>query len=317
MLFDARQGRGLEVGPLNTPVVTKAHADVRYVDVHDRAGLQDTYRSHQDFPLDDIEEVDHVLLAPDGVRTLPEAVAPSAPFQWAVACHVIEHVPDVITWLREVADVLVDDGLLVLAVPDRRFSFDVDREPTSVGEMLLAQEHRDLRPNVRALYDHFSRCMHINTEHVWNGGAPGPRMYGVDVVRGHLDDAAAGAYVDCHVWVWTPASFVGQLAELGALDLLDFAVEAVVDTAKDELEFYARLRRLPRGLDPAGRAERRGDGLQSWTDVEAPTELPKPPADPLDPAAVPETLSAAEARLIVAKRRALHRLRALASFGRR
>lgn len=319
-LFDARRGRGLEVGPLHTPVVTRDHADVHYVDVHDRAGLQDTYRSHEGFPVDEILEVDHVLIGPDGMRSLAEAVAPGVPFDWVVACHVVEHVPDVVGWLQEVAAVLVDDGELVLAVPDRRFCFDADREPTTVGEMLLARERHDQRPNVRAVYDHFSRCMHIDTVYVWQGGKPGPRMYGLDVVRKHLDEVASGVYVDCHVWVWTPASFVGQLAELAALDLLDFTVEAVVDTAPGELEFYLRLRRLPRGLDAPETARRRQAGITRWTDVEPPTELPAPPPPPplpFDPAGVPETLSPAEARLVVAKRKVLHRARRLTTLGRR
>jgi SAM-dependent methyltransferase len=314
-LFDAGHGRGLEVGPLHTPIVTRAHADVSYVDVHDRAGLQESYLSHQGFPLDEVEEVDHVLLGPEGMRTLPQAVGPSAPFDWVVACHVVEHVPDVVTWLQEVAKVLLDGGALVLAVPDRRFSFDVDREATTVGEMLLARENRDQNPNVRAVYDHFSRCMHIDTAHVWNGGKAGPRMYGVDVVRAHIEQAASGEYVDCHVWVWTPGSFVAQLAELGALDLLDYAVEEVVDTPVGELEFYVRLRRLPRGLSADERDARRADGLQTWTDVQPPTELPGPDPDPLDPADVAVTLSSAEARLVVAKRRVLLRTRRLLGRG--
>lgn len=318
-LFDARSGTGLEVGPLHTPVVTREHADVRYVDVHDRAGLQDSYRTHEGFPLDAIVEVDHVLMSDGRMRPLPQAVAGSAPFDWVVACHVVEHVPDVVGWLREVAEVLVDDGELVLAVPDRRFCFDVDRLSTTVGEMLLAHERGDQRPNVRAVYDHFSRCMHIDTPDVWRGGTPGPRMYGVDVVRARMAEADAGTYVDCHVWVWTPAQFVEQLAELGALDLLDFAVEQVVDTAVDELEFYVRLTRLPRGLSPQQRADRRAAGLTEWTDVEPPLpeEPAPPPPDQLDPADVPATLSGAEARLVVAKRRLLHRARAASRLGRR
>jgi SAM-dependent methyltransferase len=308
-LFDARQGRGLEVGPLHMPVVTREHGDVRYVDVHDRARLQQTYSEHEGFPVELIEEPDFVLLgSDDAARPLPQAVAPAAPYDWVVASHVIEHVPDVVTWLSEVAQVLVDDGELVLAIPDRRFCFDVDREPTTVGEMLLAQASADSRPNLRAVYDHYSRCMHIDTERVWNGGAAGPRMYGLDVVRAKMEAAAGGTYVDVHVWVWTPASFVAQLAELAGLDLLDFVVEQVVDTAHGDLEFYARLRRLPRALDAPGRAVRRARGLQTWTDVEPAAAAP-PPAPAGGNDAVLRSLSQAETRLVLAKRRWLFQAR--------
>ena len=309
-LFDPTRGLGLEVGPLNQPLVTRSGADVRYVDVHDRAGLQDAYGSHEGFPLEQIEEPDFVLIGPDGMRTLPEAVG-SCTYDWVAASHVIEHVPDVVTWLQEVAEVLTDDGVLVLAVPDRRFSFDVDRDPTTVGEMLLAHRSRDQRPSVRAVYDHFSRCMHIDTSSVWRHGIPGPRMYDLHFVLSQIAAADTGTYVDCHVWVWTPASFVDQMAALAAMGLTELVVEEVVDTPLDELEFYARLRRLPRTLDDAGRAEQRAAAVTTWTDVEPPP-LPEPGGgldDDRD--AVAASLSDSEARLVVAKRRALHRARRL------
>ena len=314
-LFDPTRGRGLEIGPLHMPVVPRSTGDVRYVDVHDLAGLQDAYRSHRDFPLDAIEAPDYVLIGPDGIRTLPDAVAAGAPFDWVVASHVIEHVPDVVTWLQEVAEVLEDDGQLVLAVPDRRLSFDAERDPTTVGEMLRAHRSGDQVPSVRAVYDHFSRCVHIDPVHIWHGEKPGERMYDTDFVMAKVADAEGGEYVDCHVWVWTPESFVAQLAELAGLDLLDFSVERVVDPDVDDLEFFARLRRLPRGLSRAQRDERRRSGVQSWTDVVLPLP-PEPEPEPPsaggladDTAGVAASLSDAEARLVLAKRRALFRAR--------
>jgi len=312
-LFDVSRGRGLEIGPLNSPLVARDEADIRYVDVHDRAGLQDAYRSHENFPLEQIEEPDFVLLGRDGMRSLP-AVAGACTYDWVVASHVIEHVPDLVTWLHEVAEVLTDDGVLVLAVPDRRFSFDVDRDTTTVGEMLLAHRSRDQRPSVRAVYDHFSRCMHIDPAHVWRHQAPGPRMYDLEFVLGQVAESESGTYVDCHVWVWTPAGFVEQLADLAAMGLTDLVVERVVDTAFDELEFYARLRRLPRGLDDAGRAEQRARAVTTWTDVEPPPLLRPAGGVDDDPEAVAASLSASEARLVLLKRRAVHRARRLLRF---
>lgn len=314
-LFDPTRGKGLEIGPLHMPVVPRSTGDVHYVDVHDLAGLQDAYRSHEGFPLEAIEAPDFVLLGPDGIRTLPEAVAPGAPFSWVVASHVIEHVPDVITWLQEVAAVLEDDGQLVLAVPDRRLCFDAERDPTTVGQMLRAHRSRDRVPSVRAVYDHFSRCVHIDPVHIWHGGAPGERMYDAGFAMSKVAEAEAGEYVDCHVWVWTPESFVAQLAELAGLDLLDFVVERVVDPDVDDLEFFARLRRMPRGLAREERDARRRAGVQQWTDIVLP--LPAEPVEepPVtgglhdDPAGVAASLSGSEARLVLAKRRALYRAR--------
>ena len=310
-LFDPSRGPGLEIGPLHQPLLTKDEADVRFVDVHDRAGLQESYRSHENFPVEQIQEPDFVLIGPEGLRSLPDAVG-AGTYDWVVASHVIEHVPDVVGWLQEVAEVLADDGVLVLAVPDRRFSFDVERDTTTVGEMLLAHRSRDQSPSVRAVYDHFSRCRHIDPAHVWRHEAPGPRMYGQDFVLEKVAEAESGTYVDCHVWVWTPAGLVEQLAELAALGLTELVVEQVVDTPFDDLEFYVLLRRLPRTLDDAGREEQRERSITSWTDAQPPP-LPVPEGGGVDddPEAVARSLSASEVRLVLAKRRALHRARRL------
>jgi SAM-dependent methyltransferase len=317
-LFDPSVGRGLEIGPLHDPVVRRAQGDVRYVDVRDRAGLCAEYASHEGFPLDRIVEQDYVLLDAHGrVRPLREAVSSELPVDWVVASHVMEHVPDVVSWLSEVADVLVDGGPLVLAIPDRRFTFDIDRPCTTVGEMLLAHRSRDVRPSVRAVYDHFSRCMHIDAQRVWAGGHAGPRMYGVDVGLQQAARAQAGEYVDCHAWVWTAASFVEQVTELGDLDLCDFTVERIIDTARGEIEFYARLRRMPRDLDRDDRARLRSSGIRSWSDTEVGTVQADEPAPTVgglrdDDAAVAASLSAYEARIVRAKRRLVYGVR---SFG--
>ena len=120
-LFDFSQGRGLEIGPLHSAIAERGRADVSYLDVFSRDELVETYR---DDPLVDtglIPEIDYCLSDGGRIRPLDEASAPGAPFDWVMASHVVEHVPDLVTWLRQLAAVVCDDGALVLAVPDRRY----------------------------------------------------------------------------------------------------------------------------------------------------------------------------------------------------
>jgi SAM-dependent methyltransferase len=320
-LFDQTQGRGLEIGPLFDPVVHRWDGDIRYVDVKSGAELKEYYSAHPDIPLDDIVDPDFVLIGPEGPRTLPEAVRGSEPFDWVIASHVIEHVPDVLGWLREVGEILVDGGRLVLAVPDRRFSFDAARPPTTVGEMLLAHEHQDRIPSVRAIYDHYRTVVSVNAADVWGGHEPGvdDRIHDLDYVRSQLRLAVEdGAYVDCHVWLFTPQSFVDQLAELARLDRLDFVVDQVLPTAVHELEFYAVLRRVPRDLPPNERAAVLADGfaLTGLDDRPVPTDgaaddLAAPAgAPPMLPPNV-AVLSERERRALLVKRATMGRARAI------
>src|SRR6478752_5477618 len=69
-LLDVSVGRGLEVGPLDSPLATKDVADVRYVDVLDRDGLRDRYASVTIVDGDEIPVIDFPLITSEGRRGL-------------------------------------------------------------------------------------------------------------------------------------------------------------------------------------------------------------------------------------------------------
>jgi SAM-dependent methyltransferase len=249
-LVGASKGRGLEVGPLHSPIVRTDVADVCYVDVFSQDQLRANYAHDSSVNLGDIPKIDFVLSGPEGIRPLSEAVRPAAPFAWVVASHVVEHVPDVISWLAEIAEVLDDDGHLLLVVPDRRFTFDILRPATTVGQMLQSHDLRETRPSVRAVYDMFRTTVTVAADAAWRGEIPGheARMNDLTGTIHQVQRTRDGEYVDCHVWTFTPASFVEQVGELGLWGLCDLVIETIVPTAENDIEFYALLRRLPRGL---------------------------------------------------------------------
>src|ERR1700722_3107279 len=135
--IDVTAMRGLEIGPLTAPRVRKSEGDVLYVDHMDAEGLR---RKYADDPvlqgtLDHIVEIDYVM--GDG-RGIPEVVGDHAPFDYVVAAHLIEHIPDPITWLMDIAAVLRPGGILSLVVPDKRFTFDINRQTTEIGDLVDA-----------------------------------------------------------------------------------------------------------------------------------------------------------------------------------
>ena len=74
----------------------------------------------------------------DDGKPLREAIPANLVFDYVIASHVIEHAPDMIGWLRQVAGVLRTGGILSLAVPDKRFTFDEGRELTTLDQLLTA-----------------------------------------------------------------------------------------------------------------------------------------------------------------------------------
>lgn len=253
-LFDFTQGHGLEIGPLFQPLIPRDAADVSYADVFDREALVAHYDTNPNVTLETVPELDYVLWDGERVRTIDEAAKPGAPFDWVYASHVVEHVPDVIGWLRQIEAITADDGHLILVVPDRRYSFDAHRPPTTVGQMLQAYESGDVVPSVRAVYDHHRSAVNATARELWRGAEPGydARIHDLGYVNRQLEKARDGEYVDCHVWTFTDKDFVEVIDELREMNLTSWWVKDILPTPEKQLEFYVVLARGPRpeGVEP-------------------------------------------------------------------
>ena len=59
-----------------------------------------------------------------------------------IASHVIEHTTDFIGFLDAAATLLAPDGVVILAVPDKRYCFDYFRPLTTTGKVLDAHAAR-------------------------------------------------------------------------------------------------------------------------------------------------------------------------------
>ena len=277
-LYDFGRGRGLEIGPLHNASVLREHGDVDYLDVFPRDQLLKNYEGHLNVDPDRIPEIDFALHDGERVRSIPETLTGVAPYDWVMASHVIEHVPDVIGWLDQVAQVTVDGAALVLVVPDRRYCFDLHRPGTTVGQLLQAYEAGDVVPSVRAVYDYKRGHAGVRAPDIWAGRVAGyeKRIYTLEQVQEQVDLARKGEYVDGHVWTFTPGSLLEQLVELRDLGLSQWRVESMKATRRDENEFFMVLRRLPRAgwtadllVDEPQPEHAMPDWLAEWVELKA------------------------------------------------
>jgi hypothetical protein len=237
--LDVRRLKGLEIGAQHAPLVAKSEGDVRYVDYATadeiRAGWTKTH------VVDPAALVDVDIVW--GVTPLRDTVP--EPVDYIVASHVIEHVPDLVGWLAELRAALKDDGLVCLAVPDRRFTFDLFRAETALSEVIEAHLLGHRRPTIRQVFDALSRTRPNPHAEAWESDpkarlAPMPeklrRAY--DTVT---DLVARPRYFDTHCWVFTPRSFLAVAEGLHALDLLPFRLAHFGPTPRGGMEFYVRL----------------------------------------------------------------------------
>jgi SAM-dependent methyltransferase len=260
--IDVATQTGLEIGPLSHPLVTKAESNgqIFYVDSATAEQLREKYRGDAFVKADAIVETDYLW----GRQTLPELVHDKA-FDYVLASHVIEHVPNLIGWLREVATILRDDGILSLAIPDKRYTFDLKRELTSFGALAESFLLDRRRPSVRDVFDHKALATHVDLFKVWD------RELDMSTLKNHESWEAAwrdtqgyqasDAYVDVHVTIVTPASFLDILDGINRLGLLDFSVVNFVDTERYTLEFFVALQRTPRHLSRDEALARQRDSI--------------------------------------------------------
>lgn len=232
------RGRGLEFGPLDRPLVARTEAAVSYVDHLSTEGLRAKYETHAHVDLGAICEVDHVL---EPGRPLSDVVGTG--YDFVIASHVIEHVPDLVGWLEEMTRILAPTGILALAVPDKRTTFDVARPLTLPSDLIAASLQGDVRPSVATVLEHHLMALRNGPDIMWSRAVARSRLahvHDLGYALGEGERAAKDEYVDVHCWVFTPASFVANLRVLRAAGLTRFRPLA----APTELdgEFVVHLR---------------------------------------------------------------------------
>ena len=238
--IDLASTKGLELGPLHNPVVRRSDGDIRYLDHVDTDALRARYASHVGFDIDAIVPIDYAI----GDGTISAAVGDDAPFDYVIASHVIEHVPDLIGWLNDVRGVLVDGGVLSLAVPDHRCCFDALRSPTVAADVVHAHLDHATVPSARQVFDHYASAVLWHGLIAWSEEPPFDELVPVHGEPEALERATAaatlGEYVDVHCWVFTPRSFCRVIGSLQRLQLVPFSVESCTESIGGE--FLATLR---------------------------------------------------------------------------
>ncbi len=238
--LDLRGTRGLEIGPLHNPILRRPQADVLYVDHVDTDGLRAKYRDDPDVDPGRIVEVDIVWSA----GSLADA-CDGGRFDYVIASHVIEHVPDLIGWLAQRKSVLHPSGTVRLIVPDGRYCFDYRRETSSAADLILAARARATAPGPRQILDFMLNIAPLPLEEAWNGRRPPwppPQRHEYERAVAAMEHAGAtGAYRDVHCWVFTPLAFARLMRQLAAYGLLGFACSRCTATAPGELDFFVHL----------------------------------------------------------------------------
>ena len=130
---DFAEKAGLEIGALCAPLLQKSEANVKYYDIFPKETLIEHFQEF--YPGRTFVDVDFVART----RSLSEVLGDNK-FDYFIANHVVEHIPDFIGFFKAVCKCLNDGGKFFLAIPDRRFTFDYNRPETSAGHLIVDHE---------------------------------------------------------------------------------------------------------------------------------------------------------------------------------
>ena len=211
------EGTGIEIGALHNPMpVDRRRATVRYVD---RLPLEEQRRQYP-------ELADHPLVAPDIIADADRLTPLADESQdFVIANHLLEHLPDAIGAMKEWYRVLRPGGILFLALPDKRVTFDKHRPRTTLAH--LVADHRDRGEGSRSShYEEYARLVH--------------NMEGDDAVREAARLMETSYSIHFHVWI--PEDIERLIAHVQDVFHLRWNVVQYVDSTGSD-EFICVLRK--------------------------------------------------------------------------
>lgn len=151
------RGEGIEIGALHNPLKTPEGLRVRYVDRMPVEQLREQYPELKELPLVEPDVIDN------GERLEQFA---EASVDFVIANHFLEHCANPILAIENFLRVLRPGGVVYLAVPDKRFTFDKER-PTTTLEHLMRDYREGPEWSRRQAFEEWIRIVNKVDNEEW------------------------------------------------------------------------------------------------------------------------------------------------------
>jgi len=220
--FIPRDGKVLEIGPLDNPFCLKSEYDVFYSDVNTTEQIRDIYKdSYAD--LSKLVEIDFPL----SNRSYVDVVGDMR-FAAAFSSNCIEHIPNPIKHFRDIADVLEENGRYVFRLPDKRNCQDMYREVSPFRDLYdvflrgglqrLCADSAMLTSPIECIGDYHNS----NASFLLNLCNDGRADLAQKIFE---SDNPLELAPMCHIWVFTHPSILSFFRDCLRFNLLPFVVE--------------------------------------------------------------------------------------------
>jgi len=243
--IDISKAHVLEIGAFDNPTYRPGDASIHYMDWFTTQECRDAITGLTDRDPRALVHVDHAIKSKRFADALGEK------FDLIIANHVIEHIPDMLRWINELAKCLTENGAVFLSIPDKRYTFDILRADTDAIEFLRCyDEDLEVPTYYQRLRDMYM-YRPITAVDVWGGDIEEK----VRARRFTLPEAMArarermdtGESTHCSVFSRdTIEALWDELIETGLLDL-EIAHIGEVAHSSNEFSMFLRPRRGRKG----------------------------------------------------------------------
>lgn len=247
-------GTGLEIAPLFRPILSKSECKIFYTDFTTAEDLRKKNKDHPALVSGQFKEIVDIDFVWFPGKRLAKCLPENTKFDFVLASHVFEHVPNPIDWLLNIFEVMKIGGILSLALPDKRECFDAFRQETQVSELIDAWVRGVSIPTPKQIYDCLSHAFDAT-------GPKGVNLPFEEATRLYSDqqalDFAKNAwdhnnYIDVHCSAFTPEGLTAILNQLNKLKILNIAISP---WTKYSAEFGLQLTKM--GETPVKRIKNR------------------------------------------------------------
>jgi SAM-dependent methyltransferase len=250
--YITKDQKGIEIGPWFAPLAPKREGyNCLSFDIFDTDTLKRIAEQDPGIPknqINDIENVDIVGSAVN-IRDVIAAHGDLGSFDYIVSSHNFEHLPDPVRFLQGCECVLKADGMLSMAIPDKRTCFDYFRPISTLGSWLEAFFDKRTRPTPLQLFEHNS----LSSEYAKNGkrsivfpDVEDPKnVIGLELLKdayNHMIEMKRSdnvAYRDAHCSMLTSSSFSLMVLDLTFLGLISLSIEEIIH---NDCEFHVHIR---------------------------------------------------------------------------
>lgn len=224
---------GLEIGPNISPLFPRKEGfQVEYVESISTQELKDRCVNDGKDP-NRVEPIDYIFQRDKGLVGTVDKINH---YDYVVSSHVIEHIPDIVTHLHEVSQVLNDTGLYGLIIPDKYLCFDYLKPPSTIGQILQAYMEKRTKPPISSYIDEirYGTMLSSSNKGAWsisdNGELQIKYQSSHKKIASILSDTKHTESWFGHTWFFSCESFLSIFNDLKLLNLTDLEMVDILPT---------------------------------------------------------------------------------------